>query len=171
MTIAQIEKLIIDQLESEFNYSIPLLTKAFNRTIARVLASIWMINYKFGNWMLLQLFVSTASFKPITIFGKTITPLIEWGRLIGAGDPLPSTASRLSIDITVNSPAETLPSGTQFISNINGLIYITDQSYVLVGAVDAIEVVCVQPGTIGNLTALDPISLVNPLGIIDRDAV
>ena len=171
MTIADIEKLIIDQLEAQFNFSIPLLTKAFNRTLARVLAAVWMINYKYGNWMILQLFVSTASFKPITIFGKTIRPLIEWGRLIGVGDPLPATAAKLDIDITVNTVGATLDAGTQFISNINGLIYITDQSYLLVGAVDTIEVVCVQPGTQGNLTAANPISLVNPLGIIDRDAV
>lgn len=170
-TIAQIEQLIIDQLEAQFNFVIPLLSKAFNRTLARVLAAVWMINYKFGNWMLLQLFVSTASFKSITIFGKTITPLIEWGRLIGVGDPLPATAARLSIDVTVNSPAETLPSGTQFVSSINGLTYITDLAYVLVGPVDTIEVVCTQPGSQGNLEAGDPISLVNPLGIIDRDAV
>ncbi len=170
-TIKQIEQLIIDQLEAQFNFKIPLLSKAFNRTVARVLAAVWMINYKAGNWMLLQLFVSTASFKSITIFGKTITPLIEWGRLIGVGDPLPSTAARLSIDVTVNSPAETLLSGTQFVSTINGFTYITDQDYVLVGPVDTIEVVSTQPGTQGNLDALDPISLVNPLGIIDRDAV
>lgn len=170
-TIAQVEELIIKQLEANFNFKIPLLSKAFNRVLARVLAAVWIINFKYGNWILLQLFVSTASFKQVTIYGKTIIPLVEWGRLIGVGDPLPASAARLSIDVTVNSPGETIRSGEQFVSSINGLTYITDQSYLLTAGPDTIEVICTQPGSAGNLNTGDPISLVNPIGIIDRDAV
>lgn len=172
-TISEIEQLIITQLEAQFNFKIPLLSKAFNRVLARVLAAVWIINYKYGSWIVLQLFVSTASFKEVTIYGKTITPLIEWGRLVGAGDPLPSTAARLSIDITVNSPGQSIRSGEQFVSSINGATYITDTSYTLVGPTDTIEIIATAEyiGTQGNLTADDPISLVNPLGIIDREAV
>lgn len=170
-TIKETEKLIIDQLESWFNFQIPLLSKAFNRVLAKVLAGVWQINFKTGNWIFLQLFVSTASFKQVTIFGKTIIPLVGWGRLIGAGDPDSGTQTIHSIDITVNSPGKVLDSGSQFVSSINNVIYITTQAYTLVGTVDTIEVISTEIGTIGNLETGDPISLVNPLGIIDRDAV
>lgn len=170
-TIKEIEKLIIDQLEAQFNFSIPLLSKAFNRVLAKVLAGVWQINYKTGNWIFLQMFVSTASFKSFTVFGKTIIPLVEWGLLIGAGEPLPGNQAILTIDVTVNSPGQTIKSGEQFISSINNVIYITTQSYTLVGPVDTIEVISTEVGTVGNIDSGDPISLVNPLGIIDRDAV
>lgn len=170
-TIKEIEKLIIDQLEAQFNFSIPLLSKAFNRVLAKVLAGVWQINYKTGNWIFLQLFVSTASFKSFTVFGKTITPLIEWGRLIGAGDPDSGSQAILDIDVTVNSPGQVIRSGEQFISSINNVIYITTQEYILVGAVDTIEVICTELGEVGNLNPGDPISLVNPVGVVDRAAV
>jgi hypothetical protein len=170
-TIKDIEKLIIDQLEAQFNFKIPLLSKAFNRVLAKVLAGVWQINYKTGNWIFLQLFVSTASFKSFTVFGKTVTPLIEWGRLIGAGDPEPGNQAILTIDVNVNSPGQDIRSGEQFISSINNVIYITTQSYTLVGPVDTIEVISTEIGEVGNLNSGDPISLVNPIGIIDRDAV
>lgn len=170
-TIKEIEKLIIDQLEAQFNFSIPLLSKAFNRILAKVLAGVWQINFKTGNWIFLQLFVSTASFKSFTVFGRTVTPLIEWGRLIGAGDPTPGNQAILTIDVNVNSPGQTLRSGEQFISSINNVIYITTQSYTLVGPVDTIEVISTEIGEVGNLNPADPISLVNPIGIIDRDAI
>ena len=76
-TIAQIEQLIIDQLEGQFNFSIPLLSKAFNRTLARVLAAVWMINYKAGNWMLLQLFVNTAVLKVLLFLVKLLHLLLN----------------------------------------------------------------------------------------------
>ncbi len=170
-TIKEIEKLIIDQLEAQFNFSIPLLSKAFNRVLAKVLAGVWQINYKTGNWIFLQLFVSTASFKSFTVFGRTIIPIVEWGRLIGAGDPDSGNQAILSIDVTVNFPGQVLRSGEQFISSINNVIYITTQSYTLVGPVDTIEVISTEIGEVGNLDSGDPISLVNPIGIIDRDAV
>jgi len=170
-TIKEIEKLIIDQLESNFNFSIPLLSKAFNRVLAKVLAGVWQINYKTGNWIFLQLFVSTASFISFPVFGRTVIPLVEWGRLIGAGDPTPGNQAIHTIDVNVNSPAAVLRSSEQFISSINNVIYITTQSYTLVGPVDTIEVISTEIGEVGNIDSGDPISLVNPIGIIDRDAV
>lgn len=170
-TIKEIEDIIINQLESTFNFKIPILSKSFNRVLARVLAGVWQINYKVAAWIFLQLFVSTASFKDFKVFGKTINPLKAWGNLIGIGDPLPSTQARLSIDIVVNTPGETLSTGTQFKSTINNFVYITDISYTLTAGTMAIEVLSTQGGTQGNLNNGDPISLVNPLGVIERESV
>ncbi len=171
-TIQEIEQLIITQLEANFNFKIPLLSKSFNRVLAKVLAGVWMINYKVANWIFLQMFVSTASFETVTIYGKTLSPLTEWGRLVGVGDPDSATQARLSIDITVKVGGETIPVGTQFKSPINGAIYITDSAYVLSGPVDTIEVVATPDflGEIGNLSNGDSIKLVNTLGIINKEA-
>ncbi len=170
-TIAQIEEIILNSWKARFNFTVPFLSKALASVLARVLAGVWQIQYKTASWIFLQLFVSTASFKDFTVFGKTINPLKAWGNLIGIGDPLPSTQTRLQIDITVNSAGENLPSGTQFRSALNSILYITDQSYILTAGVMTIEVLATVGGTIGNLDSGDSISLVNPLGIIEREAV
>lgn len=170
-TINEINQLIINQLETQLNETFPLLPKAFIRVLAKILAGVYIILYKVAGWIFLQIFVSTASFSEVTIFGKKLTPLIEWGKLIGIGDPEPATQATLTLDLTVLSISSTLLSGTQFISNINGLTYITQQSYTLTTNPFSIEVICVKAGTQGNLQASDIVTLANTLGIIEDDAV
>ena len=169
-TINEINTLIINQLESQIGQTIPILPKAFIRVLSKVLAGIFIILYKVAGWIFLQMFVSTASFKEVIILGKKITPLIEWGRLVGVGDPDPATQSILSISITVNSLGSPLFSGTQFISELNGLTYITQSSYTLDTNPYTIQVICVQSGTQGNLTTGDILSIANSLGYIEDDA-
>ncbi|GAG20901.1 unnamed protein product, partial [marine sediment metagenome] len=118
----------------------------------------------------LQIFVSTASFKEVEIFGRKLTPLIEWGRLVGVGDPEPATQAILDIDLTVLSNG-TLSSGTQFIGQLNGLTYITQQSYVITTPSETIEVVCVKSGIQGNLQSTDILAIANSIGVIEDEAV
>ncbi len=150
-TIAQINQLIIDQLEAQLGQTIPILPKSFIRILSKVLAGVFIILYKVSQWIFLQIFVATASWDEVEIYGTKIRPLVEWGRLLGVGDPLPATQAELELEITVNSPGETLPAGTQFTSDINGLIYITQEDYVLTAGPDTIEVICVTGGIAGNL--------------------
>lgn len=168
-TVAEINELIIDQLEAAFNQVIPILPKNFCRVLAKVFAGIFIILYKTSQWIFLQIFVSTASFKEVTILGKKITPLIEWGKLLGVGTPTPAVQTELRVLIKVNTLGETLPSGTQFISNINGLIYITQQSYFLDTVSFIINIICTEGGINGNLETGTTISTVNTLGYIDND--
>ena len=169
-TVLEIKQIIIDQLEAAFNQLIPILPKNFCRVLSKVLAGVFIILYKVSQWIFLQIFVSTASFQEVEIFGKKIRPLIEWGRLLSVGDPFPSIQTRLKITISVNSPGETLPSGTQFLSTINGLIYITQQDYLLdAGIPYYIDIICTEGGAEGNLEVGQTISTVNTLGIIEND--
>ncbi len=168
-TISEINKLIIDQLEAQFNKIIPLLPKAFIRILAKVLAAVSIILYKIAGWIFLQIFVSTASFEEVTIYGQKLTPLIEWGRLKGIGDPTAAVQAEYDLDITVNSLGSTLPSGTQFLSTLNNVIYITQQSYLLSNPTETIQVIATMGGTVGNLSVSDILSTVNTLGIIDND--
>jgi hypothetical protein len=168
-TVAEINQLIIDQLEAQLNQVIPILPKNFIRILAKVLAGVFIILYKVSQWIFLQIFVSTASFQEFTVFGKKITPLIEWGKLLGIGPPTAATQTKLQIRIIVNNLGETLPSGTQFSSTINGLIYITQQDYLLDVNPFYIDVICTTGGTAGNLEVGQPMSTVNTLGYIEND--
>jgi hypothetical protein len=61
-TIAEINDLIINQIEAQIGQTIPVLPKAFVRILAKVIAGMGIILYKVAGWIFLQLFVSTASF-------------------------------------------------------------------------------------------------------------
>jgi hypothetical protein len=169
-TIAEINQLIIDQIETQTGQIIPILPKAFIRILAKVLAGVFIILYKVAGWIFLQIFVSTASYDEVEILGKKITPLIEWGRLVSVGDPDPATQAELSIDLTVLTLDSVLPSGTQFTSDLNGLTYITQQSYTLSIDPFTIDVICTKSGTIGNLEVNDILTIANSVGYIEDDA-
>lgn len=168
--ISDINTLIINQLEAQIGKTVPILPKSFIRILAKVLSGTWIINYQAANWMFLQWFVSTACYCDITVLGKTINPLIEWGRLVGAGDPIPATQAQLEIDLVVNSIGETLYAGTQFISTLNNVIYITEENYTLSANPTTVQVTAVTAGIIGNIEVADVLTTVTTLGIIDNDA-
>jgi hypothetical protein len=168
-TIQEINDLIINQLEAQLGQNIPFLPKSFIRILSKVLAGVFIILYKVAGWIFLQLFVSTASYKEVTILGKKVTPLIEWGRLVGVGDPTPATQCRVKVNVTVNSIGTSLFSGTQFISAISGIVYITDQSYILDSNPYEIELICTKSGTQGNLSVNDILSISNSIGTIEDD--
>jgi uncharacterized phage protein gp47/JayE len=176
-TTKEISDNIIAQLEASLNQSIPLLPKAFLRVLARALAGVFVLLYKYGGFMFLQIFVRTATISETTINGRVISPLIEWGRLIGVGDPAPATNAELLIDITVENQVGTLPSGTQLVNSDNGVTYITIGSVFLNAATVQATVRAVSDqaggggaGAIGNLDVGAVVSFANPLANVSRNA-
>ena len=177
-TIADINANIIAQLEATLNQTIPLLPKSFNRVLAKALAATFIILYKYGGSIFLNVFVATASAKDTSIFGITINPLTFWGRLIGIGDPVPATNAELLIDITVENQTGSLPAGSQLLNSGNGVTYITLASVLLDAATVQATIKAVSDqvggggaGTIGNLEPADIVSFANPLPNVARDAV
>lgn len=77
-TTKEISDNIIAQLEASLNQSIPLLPKSFLRVLSKALAGVFVLLYKYGGFMFLQVFVRTASAKETIINGNSVTPLIEW---------------------------------------------------------------------------------------------
>jgi hypothetical protein len=169
-TISQINDLIISQLEAQFGKIIPILPKSFIRILAKVLSSVFIILYKVAGWLFLQWFVSTASTEEITILGKKITPLIEWGKLVGVGEPDPATQFECETEVIVNDIGSILYAGTQFLSTINDVLYITQETYTLDTATKTITVIATTGGEIGNLEVGDTLTLTNTLGIIENEA-
>lgn len=171
-TTKEISDNLIVQLEATFGSSMP---KSFSRVLAKVLAGVFIILYKYCGFIFLQLFVSTASMRPTEINGKTVTPLIEWGRLIGAGDPFPATQAELVVRVTAEILGTTLPAATQIVSVASGVTYITMQAVALDTTLTDIGVVAVSDqsggggaGTIGNLEPGAALSFANPLSGVAR---
>ena len=177
-TTKEISENIIAQLEASLNQSIPLLPKSFLRVLAKALAAVFVLLYKYGGFIFLQMFVQSASNADTEINGEQVNPLKFWGRLIGVGDPAPATNAELLIDITVTNQTGTLPSGAQLVNADNGITYITIGEILLNAPTvqTTIRAVSDQSGGVGagSVGNLDPgavVSFANPLANIDRNAI
>lgn len=176
-TTKEINDNIIAQLEASLNQTIPLLPKSFMRVLAKALAGVFILLYKYAGFMFLQEFVSFASDKETVVNGKTLIPLVEWGRLIGVGDPVAPTNAELLIDITVETQTGTLPTGSQLLNVDNGVTYITIGATLLNAPVVQATIRAVSDqvdgggaGVIGNLDPGAVVSFANPLANVARDA-
>jgi len=177
-TTKEISDNIIAQLEASLNQTIPLLPKSFLRVLAKVLAGVFILLYKYGGFMFLQIFVQTASANETIVNGKSIVPLTEWGRLIGIGDPVAATQAELLVDITVENQIGSLSSGTQLVNVDNGVTYITIGAILLNAATVQANIRAVSDqsggggaGAIGNLDPGAIVSFANPLANVARDTV
>lgn len=175
-TTKEINDNLISQIQTSLNQTIPLLPKSFIRVLAKALSGVFILLYKYGGFIFLQMFIKTASSVDTTVNGITVNPLIEWGRLVGVGDPTEATNAELLVDIIVDNQIGSLSSGTQLIGAINGVTYIT------IGSTDlnaptvqaTIKAVSDQQdgggaGVIGNLETNDIVSFANPLANVQRD--
>lgn len=177
-TTSEINALIIAQLEATLNQSIPLLPKSFLRVLAKTIAGVYVLLYKYGGFIFLQMFVKTASGQDTTVNGEVINPLKFWGDLVGIGEPTPATQAELLIDITVTTQGGTIPSGSQLLNSDNGVTYITIGSTLLDAATVSARIRAVSDpnggggrGTIGNLDPGAEVSFATPFGNVDRVAI
>jgi len=162
---------IIAAIESAIGKSIPLLPKSFTRVLAKALSGVFILVYKHAGWSLLQMFVAHASFRETTVNGRTFVPLIEWGRLVGVGDPVIATNAELNVSFAVNNPdATVLPAGTQLVHPDSGFIYITEVDMALVLAGHVVPVLAASDpdgnggsGTLGNRSNGDVLKWANPI--------
>jgi uncharacterized phage protein gp47/JayE len=120
---AEVSALIIAQLEGSISQTIPLLPKAFCRVLAKVLSGVVVLLYKYASWIFLQLFVAHASLEWTTVLGKRIRPLVEWGRLVGAGDPADAVRAEHTISVPVTVQSGDLAAGTFLVWPETGVIF------------------------------------------------
>lgn len=175
-TTKEVNDVLIAQLEAALNQTIPLLSKAFNRVLAKTIAGVFILLYKYGGFIFLQMFVSTASAKETEINGILVTPLIAWGELIGVGRPVAATNAELIVDINVEIQSGTLLSGTQLVNADNGVTYITIGDVLLNAATVQATIRAVSDqndgggkGAIGNLEVGAIVSFANPLANVSRN--
>lgn len=127
-TTQEIYATMIAQIELSTSQTIPILPKAFVRVFARVFAGVFITLWKYAGSIALQLFVRTAQFGETTINGVSVNPLVEWGRLIGVGDPAPATPAELTFAVTVTNQSGFIPSSTQIVHSPTGIVYLTTAS-------------------------------------------
>ena len=179
-TTREIKDNIVAQISASIGQNRPGLPKAFTNVLARALSGLYVILYKLGGFVFLQMFVRTASDKPVTFNGQTVTPLREWGRLVGIPDPTEAEQAELQVTVTVisKSAANILPTGSQLIGAGNGVTYVTVGAVVL--NLDTVQVPVRAvgdqqggdgSGTIGNLSDGSVLSFANPLPFVTREVV
>jgi uncharacterized phage protein gp47/JayE len=177
-TLADVNANILAQLEAALGQTLPLLPKSFTRVLAKALAAVFVLLYKYAGFIFLQIFVSTASIDETTINGQVVRPLVEWGRLIGVGDPNPATRAELTVEVSVQEQTGKLSAGDQLLRDQTGVIYAVvadvlldaDIIYATVQAVDDSDG-NLGAGEIGNLSVGDELSFANPLPYVERVAV
>jgi uncharacterized phage protein gp47/JayE len=122
-TTAEVSENAVAQLEASLEQTIPILPKSFNRVLAKVLAGVAVILYKYAGWIFLQLFVAHASASWVTVLGRRFRPLVEWGRLVGLGDPQPAQPTELTVAVTVLVQSGDLKTGTSLVRSDTQVIY------------------------------------------------
>ena len=169
---------IIAQLEASLKQTIPVLPKSFFRVISKADAGVFILLFKYGGFMFLQDFVSSASDQETEVNGVVVVPLTEWGRLVGAGDPIAATSAELLIDITVTNQVGSLPSGSALVNSNNGVTYLTVGSVLLDAPIVQATIIAVSDqnggngaGAIGNLDPGAIVAFANPLANVARNAV
>ena len=166
-TAKEISDAIITQLESSLNTVIPLLPKSFIRTVAKALGGVFVLLYQYAGFILLQLFVKTASNKPMTVGGITITPLAMWGALVDIYQKLGQQAE-YTVSITVITQTGVIQSGERIVNPA------TEMIYVVVGdvALDAPEVYAsiraTEVGELGNVDVGTTLQFVSPPSTVEK---
>lgn len=169
---------ITAQIQLSIGQTIPLLPKSFTRVLAKVLAGVLVLLYKYAGFIFLQLFVAYATNEETIINGRIIRPLTEWGRLVGVGDPIAATRAELTITVTVTNQTGSLAAGSQLLYAPTGVVYVTTAAVLLNAAtvVTTVRAASDQTGgtgegSIGNLEVGDQLSFANPLPNVATNAV
>lgn len=162
---------IIAAVEAAIGKTIPLLPKSFTRVLAKALSGVFILTYKYATWSFLQYFAAHASFRETEVNGRRFVPLIEWGRLVGVGDPDIATNARCVVSFDVLDPDLTvIPAGRQFVHTTTGITYITLSAVTLNATTKIVEVLAAGDpdgnggsGIQGNRALVDVMKWANPL--------
>lgn len=173
----EVSSLISNQLSASFNQTLPYLPKSFVEAISRVLAGVFILCYKYVDFVFLQIFIKYATNDEVTIAGRTFRPLTEWGNLIGEAPIDPATQSILSLVVDVYDLGSSLEAGTQLLHAQTGLTFVTVDSIVLSETPYTFNVRAAADqnggngsGTIGNLADGSELSFATPFSFINRIA-
>lgn len=169
---------ILAQIEASLEQTIPILPKAFLRVLAKIFAGAVVILYRYAGFIFLQLFVAHATMRETTINGRIVRPLVEWGRLVGIGDPLEAQRAEHALSVTVVSQVGFLAAGSQVVDAATGVIHLTTTDVALNAPTVVVPIRASSDqsggdgsGSIGNLAPGQSVSFASPTPSIARDAV
>lgn len=165
---------VLGDLQTQFGVSINPIGKTFLRALAAVQAAKLKLYYLvIGN---LQKNIAPDTADPEAIGGT----LERFGRIKLGRNPFPAQAAQYILQVT-GSVGGIIDAQTTWKSNDTslhpGILYILDNAYTLTSSPDTITVRCLTAGLAGQLdiadqlTATQPIALVNPLATVTSVAV
>ena len=167
---AEVNEQVITALESSLNQSIPFLPKSVIRVMAKSIAAVVVLFYRYAGFIFQQQYVETAQFEEVTVNGDTFSPLIRLGRQLGIDDPLAATQAEYDVTVAVLTQTGSLAAGAQLINPLTGVGYITLQSVLLNAATVTATVRASSDqnggdgsGTIGNVDPGAIFNFVSPL--------
>jgi uncharacterized phage protein gp47/JayE len=174
-TTQEIADLIIAQLESDLSQTIPILPKAALRVLAKVLAGVFILLYRYAGFIFLQLFVEFATMEQTTINGKAIRPLVEWGRLFGVADPTEAKRAEFVAVVTVKNQTGSLAADSKMVRAETGVVYATATAVALNAPQVTVPIRAVSDqnggdgsGTVGNLNLGDVLEFASPLANVEN---
>lgn len=168
---------IVAQVDGETGQTTPLLAKAFTRVLGKALSGPLVLLYKYGGYVALQAYATTASYRETTFLGVKLRPLVELGRRNGTGDPLPATRAEIVFTYTVQSISPIpLAAGAQIVNSATGVVYTVPAPLDVstLGAKSATARAASDPqngngaGSIGNVVVGTELQFANPLPYVAR---
>jgi len=159
---------IISQMATSMNTTIPLLPKSFCRVLAKALGGVFVLLYEFAGWNLLQMFVKTASNKPLNFNGQTINPLQTHGELVGIYQKTGQRAER-TVEITVLTQGGTLVSGERIANPDTQMIYVVVGNVSLNAPTVYATIRATRPGVLGNVDLGTELYFVSPPDAVEKE--
>lgn len=169
-TAKEIADAIISQMESALSTTVPLYQKAFLRILAKVLGGLWALLYQFAGFAILQLFVRTASNKPVIINGQEITPLKEHAAAVGLYQGTGQAAEH-TVTVTVLAQGGTLQSGTKIVNTATEILYQVVGGVLLDAATVVATIRALDVGEAANVEADQVLSFVSAIAACEKDVV
>lgn len=161
--ILEIKDQIIAQLKARIGGSFESLPRSFIDSYTLAISAIFEKIDRSIQFAVLQAYPTTASFNSSVFNGKELTPLIELGRMIGAGDPLEGDRAEFEISIPTTSESF-LAQGSQLVDD-QGRLYITTQDFPLAPPSQSIFIQAIDPGqkAVTEFSFLNPIPVGSPV--------
>jgi uncharacterized phage protein gp47/JayE len=132
------------------------------------LGGVFVLLYEFAGWNLLQMFVKTASNKPVNFNGKTINPLQAHGELVGIYQKTGQRAER-TVKITVLTQGGTLVSGERIANPDTQMIYVVVGNVSLNAPTVYATIRATRPGVLGNVDLGTELYFVSPPDAVEKE--
>jgi uncharacterized phage protein gp47/JayE len=166
-TIAQLRTAILADLSAQYGSGIPTFGKNFLRAIAYAQAARLKLYYLAIASLQKNIFIDTAD--PEALGGT----LERFGRIKLNRNPFPAQAAQYEIQVT-GSIGATIAASTTFKSDDDsanpGVLYVLDNTYVLVSTTDSIVVRALTPGLDGQLSIADTLTATAPIAGVNSAA-
>jgi hypothetical protein len=169
-TAKEISDLVIAQLETSLSTSIPLLPKSFCRVLAKAIGGVFVMLYQYAGDILMQMFVKYASNEPRNVNGVTITPLKEWGDLVGIYQAQGVRAER-TVEITVLTQGGTISSGARIANPATQMIYTVVGDVSLNASTVRARIRATKVGELGNVDTSTMLHFVSAPDEIEKEVV